>query len=180
MYKRLSRLWRSGEHTSGVDSSSDLHTPDMSTPPGAPPAPSPARNSAPDYRGFHEGATGERISGWAWDSRRPDTPIEVDIYDGDTLLATVTADSFRQDLLDGRIGNGQHGFVYTPPTNFSNGRAHEIRVRIAGTAVDLKNTPKQIAPRNPSQRYRGSHDRADAERISGWAWDATRAHQPVD
>ena len=180
MFRRLSRLWRSGGHTSGADPSSDLHTPDTSTRPSAPPAPSPAGDSPPDYRGFHEGATGERISGWAWDSTRPDTPIDVDIYDSDMLVATITADNFRQDLLNGRIGNGHHGFVYTPPASLSNGRIHEIRVRIAGTDVDLKNTPKLIAPSNPSQRYRGAHDRADAERISGWAWDSTRPDEPVD
>jgi hypothetical protein len=180
MFRRVSRLWRSGGHTSGADSSSDRHTPDTSTPPGPQPAPSPARDSAPDYRGFHEGATGERISGWAWDRTRPDTPIDVDIYDGGTLLATVTADTFRQDLLNGRIGNGQHGFVYTPPASFNNGRTHAIWVRISGTDVDLKNTPKSIAPGNLSERYRGSHDRADAERISGWAWDSTRPNEPID
>src|SRR6266498_5014790 len=180
MLRRLSRLWRSGGHTSGADSSSDLHTPDTSIRPDTPPAPSPARDSAPDYRGIHEGATGERISGWAWDSTRPDTPIHVDIYDGGTLLATVTADTFRQDLLNVRIGNGQHGFVYTPPASLKDGRTHVIRVRISGTDVDLKNTPKSIAPSNPSERYRGSHEGATGERISGWVWDSTRPNEPVD
>jgi len=170
MFRRLSRLWRSGGHTSGADPSSDLHMPDTS----------PARDSSPDYRGFHEGATGERISGWAWDSTRPDEPIDVDIYDGETLLATVTADNFRQDLLNGRIGNGKHGFVYTPPASFSNGGIHEIWVKIAGTDVYLKNTPKLLAPSTPAQRYRGAHDQADAERISGWAWDTTRPNEPID
>jgi hypothetical protein len=35
---------------------------------------------------------------------QPDTAISVDIYDGDTLLATIKGDAFRKDLID--RGNG--------------------------------------------------------------------------
>lgn len=180
MFRRLSRLWRSGGHTPEADPSSDLRTPDASTRPGAPPAPSPARDSPPDYRGFHEGATGEWISGWAWDSTRPDTPIDVDIYDGDTLLARVTANTFRQDLLNAGRGDGRHAFVYTLPASLKDGRTHTIRVKVSGTDVNLKNTPKEITYRSVAAIYQGAHGRSDCMGIYGWAWDSMRPDKPVN
>src|SRR2546425_679575 len=41
----------------------------------------------PVYEGFHEGADCSAIRGWAWDSKRPNSPINVDVYaDGVFLL----------------------------------------------------------------------------------------------
>jgi hypothetical protein len=62
----------------------------------------PSRGLAKDgefafYQGHHDGDNCELIFGWAWDSRRPDEPISVDIYEADTLVATVVADRFRPD-----------------------------------------------------------------------------------
>jgi hypothetical protein len=42
--------------------------------------------------------------GWAWDANHPNTSINVDVYDGNTLIATVAANQFRQDLLNAGIG----------------------------------------------------------------------------
>jgi hypothetical protein len=75
---------------------------------------------------------GEVIVGWAWDLKKPDTAVKVDIYDGDTKLATVTADQFRQDLADAKIGNGKHGLSYPTPARLKDGKAHTIRVKVAG------------------------------------------------
>jgi len=96
------------------------------------------------------------------------------------LLATVTADTFRQDLLNGRIGNGQHGFVYTPPASLKDGRTHTIRVKVSGTDVDLKNTPKAISDNGATPAYQGAHGRSDCTGIFGWAWDRSRPDEPVD
>ena len=166
MLRRLSRLWRSGGPESGTNSTADPHSECANPGPSSAPQPiatsgdQPARSSsilpstqpvltltgapAPDYRGFHEGATGQRISGWAWDSARPDEPIDVDIYDGDTLLATVRANRFHQSLLDARRGNGQHLFFYALPTRLKDGQPHIIRIKVAGTSIELNKTPKTI------------------------------------
>jgi hypothetical protein len=101
------------------------------------------------YAGNHETTNGEKITGWAWDQSQPDTPIQVDIYDGDTLLATVLADRFRADLKKAGMGNGKHGFLYPVPERLKDGKAHSIRIRFSGTSIDLKGTPKTLecAPR---------------------------------
>jgi hypothetical protein len=133
----------------------------------------------PRYQGSHDRTDGDRISGWAWDSTRPDEPIDVGIYDGERLLATITANTFRQDLLDAGIGDGKHGFVYTPPASLGDGRTHMIRVKISGTSIDVKNTPKEMTCRSAAPVYHGSHGRSDCTGIYGWAWDSTRPDEPI-
>jgi hypothetical protein len=85
---------------------------------------------------------GESISGWVWDRNLPWPPSKVDIYDGETLLATVTANTFRQDVLDAGIGSGQHAFVYATPAELKDGKAHTIQVRVSGSNVQLQGSPK--------------------------------------
>jgi hypothetical protein len=88
------------------------------------------------------------ISGWAWDSRKPDTPIEVDIFDGDKKLTTIRADVFREDLVkEDHIGNGKHAFNYATPQSLKDGKSHTIRVRITGTDKELEDSPKTFKSR---------------------------------
>ena len=96
------------------------------------------------FDGFHESADLNSICGWAWDSTCPDIPIDVDIYDGETHLAIVPANLFREDLLQSGIGNGVHSFIYAVPMRLHDGQPHTIRVTIAGTAIPLRQTPQQI------------------------------------
>lgn len=54
--------------------------------------------------------TPERISGWAWDQARPNEPVEVEIWLGERLIATTTADRERPDLKRNGVGDGRHAF----------------------------------------------------------------------
>jgi hypothetical protein len=110
------------------------------------PGPPPDPPGGPIY-GFHDLADCETIYGWAWDRTKPDAAINVDIYDGDKLLATAPANQFRQDLFDQGIGNGFHGFIYAVPANLKDGRAHSIKVKISGGSTELFGTPKEITCR---------------------------------
>jgi hypothetical protein len=86
----------------------------------------------------------DQISGWAWDRSQPDTPISVDIYDGDNLLATVPADALREDLRSAGYGDGNHGFVHVIPTSLKDGRPHVIRARVPADNTDLIATPQVL------------------------------------
>ena len=97
-----------------------------------------------DYEGFHDTSDCAGISGWAWDRSRPNSPIAVDLYDGDRLLAKLSADRFRQDLLEGGKGNGSHGLTYAWPPSVRDGRPHTIRLKVSGTDVELQNTARSI------------------------------------
>jgi hypothetical protein len=114
--------------------------------------------------------------------------VNVDIYDGDTLLATVAADQFRQDLATAGKGDGRHGFVYTVPTSLKDGRPHAIRLTISGTQVDLEegahlpNTSKSITclRHEGAPKWEGFHDVADCNAIAGWAWDGSQPNTSID
>lgn len=108
-------------------------------------APAPrAAPAAATHEGFHEETDCQVTRGWAWDRRHPDEPVQVGLYDGEALIATVRANRFRKDLLDAGKGNGAHAFEYALPPAFRDGAPHEIHARIAGTRVALRNTPRQI------------------------------------
>ncbi len=86
----------------------------------------------------------ERIEGWAWDHAQPETPIAVDLYDGETLLATVMADRFRQDLVRNKKGDGKHGFVFNTPLALKDGMTHQIHAKIAGRGIELNKSPQEL------------------------------------
>jgi D-alanine transfer protein len=113
-------------------------------PPGPGPAPAGPRDKISNYEGFHNSSGPSMIAGWAWDTINPDRAVPVDIYDGKQLLATVAADRFSEGLKKAGIGNGQHAFLYAIPQHLKDGHPHVIRVRIAGTALDLKRTPQPL------------------------------------
>src|SRR5438270_928063 len=52
-----------------------------------------------NYNGYLDGADCNSVYGWAWDANQPNTPINVDLYDSNTFIATVAANQFRQDLV---------------------------------------------------------------------------------
>ncbi|HEX7313413.1 MAG TPA: kelch repeat-containing protein, partial [Pyrinomonadaceae bacterium] len=100
-----------------------------------------ASSYAPAYEGEVVGDC-DQLTGWAWDSKQPDGAVSVDIYDGATLLATVAANHYRQDLAG--KGNGYHAFQYTIPVAFKNGTTHTFTVKFSGSNVELTGSPKSL------------------------------------
>jgi len=137
------------------------------------PNPPPVQN-----RANHELADCARISGWAWDATQPNTPINVEIHDGNTFIATVAANQFRQDLLDAGIGNGSHAFTFPTPARLKDGQPHSVSVRFASTNLDLPGSPKSITC-GGGPVFQANHEVADCGRISGWAWDANQPNTPI-
>jgi hypothetical protein len=84
------------------------------------------------------------VGGWAWDASRPQTPIQVEIYDGKTLLSTITAAEFREDLKKAGKGDGKHAFNYALAATLRDGQAHTISVRFAGSPTELPGSPKTL------------------------------------
>ncbi len=85
-----------------------------------------------------------KIQGWAWDPREPDVPILVEIFDGETLPATVPANRPRQDLRRLGMGQGEHGFVFPTPDSLKDGQPHTIHARIAGMNFEMNSSPKTL------------------------------------
>ncbi len=95
------------------------------------------------YSGNLDAADSERVELWAWDELQPDSPLKVEIYDGETLLATVKADAFRKDLKENGIGDGRHGFSYEMPESIRDGKTHVISAKISGTDFTI-GSPKTV------------------------------------
>ena len=136
--------------------------------------------AAPVYQGFHDGAGCNTIAGWAWDANDPYGTIDVDIFDGTSLIAKVPATQYRPDLLSAGIGNGYHGFSLPTPVSLKNNQTHSIRVKFSGTNIDLGNTPRTITCSGAPPAYQGYHDVASCSTISGWAWDANDPNMPIN
>lgn len=83
------------------------------------------------------------VSGWAWDSASPNTPITVEILDNGVSVTKIQASALRTDLRDARppIGNGQHAFTYT--ANFTGSESHVVAVRVGN--VVLFNSPRVVS-----------------------------------
>jgi hypothetical protein len=94
--------------------------------------------------GYQDGADCNQVWGWAWNRNLPNSPINVDIYDGASNLATVSANLFRQDLLNAGKGNGFHAFVYNLPPSVRDGQMHYISVKFSGTNNHLNSSPRYI------------------------------------
>jgi hypothetical protein len=105
---------------------------------GAPPARSPMLG------GFLERVGCEHIDGWAWDGQQPNTPLTVEIYDGATLLVTVTANRLRSDLVEAKKGNGRHSFLVKTPRSLQDGQTHEIHAKIAEWEFELEKSPQAL------------------------------------
>ena len=101
----------------------------------APAAPTP-------FDGYLEVVNDSEIIGWVWRNDDPGQVIEVEIYDGDTLLGRVRADVMRADLQSAGIGDGQHGFRMETPPEIRDSRPHRIAVRVTGTGFELHRSPK--------------------------------------
>jgi hypothetical protein len=114
------------------------------------PASSTAKNNSnqqaqTNFEGNVEAVNCESVVGWVWDRSRPDASLEVDIYDGETKLATLTAEAPRPDLVKANIGNGAHGFLYPIPPGLRDGKPHSIWVGVAGTDFAInKQAPKRV------------------------------------
>jgi hypothetical protein len=98
-----------------------------------------------DYEGVADSVTSDQVAGWAWDKRKGNEPIDVNVYDGTTLLATVTANNSRSDLVKAGKGDGRHGFRFFLPLSVKDRQSHMIHVKIANTNRELINSPKSVS-----------------------------------
>ncbi len=79
--------------------------------------------------GYVDHLSFELISGWAWDPALPDTPVSVELLDGERVLLRICCDLYRPDLRKLGAGDGRHGFVIHSPSRFLDGARHFIRIR---------------------------------------------------
>ena len=130
---------------SGNQSSNNGASPTIRSEPPTNSNASPKTGSAPaSYEGYFDIANCDAIIAWGWDMTKPNDAVKLDIYDGNFLIGTGTADVFRQDLHDVGKGNGKHSMYWPIPVQMKDGKKHVITVKFAGTSVELGTSPKDI------------------------------------
>ena len=130
-----------------------------------------------------DGVNGSAIRGWAWDSSRPNTALEVHIYiknsAGTTVnaISGVMANQYRADLKNAGYGNGNHGFNYA--YNFN---AHPLgKYTVTVYAISGTGNNPAIGTRSFTHEARGMFENiTSAGKIAGWAWLSSRPNDPID
>lgn len=99
-----------------------------------------------DMIGNLDGIADDCVFGWAYDRRRPERIVDVDILVDGRRIFTVPAQEFRGDLPAAGIGSGQHAFSVELPGRLPGTEVREIAVRFAGTDRDLAGSPRLVDP----------------------------------
>lgn len=103
--------------------------------------------------GYLDSATWIGVTGWAFEPEHPDSPVVLEILDGDALLLRVSADKYRPDVAAARHVHGRVGFDVKLPQPLSDAVAHQIHVRRASDKLPLHWSPRLLPPRVESLRH---------------------------
>jgi SAM-dependent methyltransferase len=95
----------------------------------------------PRYEGYLDAVGPEMIAGWARNIDDAGQSVELDILIDGRHFARSTADSFSTALQGAGIGTGRHAFATRVPVALFDGQPHQVAVRIAGTGIDLRQSP---------------------------------------
>lgn len=112
--------------------------------------------------------------GWAVAYDDPDTPVEVEILDGEVVLGRGLAAEFREDLQAVGIGSGAVAFAIELPPEVLDKPDQVLALRLAGSD-HLIVPPTPIAVK----RFVGTLDGVEGRVVLGWAYDAARLGVPV-
>ena len=93
--------------------------------------------STGNYTGSVDVLSCSSISGWAADRNSLNSSINVNVYDGSTLLLTLPANGSRSDVGAYLGDNGLHAFGGAIPASIKDGKAHTITVRPGNSTSPL-------------------------------------------
>jgi len=94
------------------------------------------------YEGVIDGMTGGLLGGWCRLTGAND-PVELELLVDDQPVTHVSANEFRQDLLDAGIGDGNHAFVLDVRELGLDPNAM-IRMKVARHGVELRNSGRRL------------------------------------
>ena len=78
-----------------------------------------------------------RVYGWAWNPEKASEHVSVDICFKGDVIGSVQADRFRQDLVDVKVGDGSHAFVFDLPNDARDADPASIAVYFTETNAPL-------------------------------------------
>jgi len=135
--------------------------------------PSGGAGGAAPWRGSLDTVTRQRIEGWAWDERTPDTPLALVILDNGAVIARVLANRYRRDLQEADIGAGRHAFAVHIPGGLSPLTRHVIQVIGEADGCEMPKSPKVI---EAATAFDAALEQAISSALSALTTPAERAH----
>ncbi|MGH9826749.1 MAG: BACON domain-containing protein, partial [Blastocatellia bacterium] len=137
--------------------------------------------TTPSFVGFVDHMGCDSIGGWAADRNALNTSINVEIFDGTTLISTVLAANSRPDVGSFLGDNGLHGFSIPTPASLKDGAAHSVHVKFETSATELTNSPAMLTcGTSMMPNYIGFVDHAGCDNIRGWAADRNRLNTAIN
>ncbi len=132
---------------------------------------------APVHEGYISVTNCNTVSGWIWDTLRPNHAVKVEAFVDGRLRGTRTANVLREDVRAAGRGTGQYGFSFDSLPGLTDGKPHVVSVRVADSTFEIGNSPVRVscAPHN----YVGFADASDCNFIAGWAADHNDLGRPV-
>ena len=115
------------------------------------------------YKGRIDGIDKMNVKGWAVDINHPDQIMEVEILDGELVIAKTKADIKRSDLAKAGINNFYGGFSAAIPRKYCDGNKHNLSLRIVGT--------KKITSQRSVMMSTDSYPQIQAKSLAElWQW----------
>ena len=92
------------------------------------------------------------IGGWVYRVAAPQERLDLELVEGDTVLATARAGQERADLVNAGRSDGRCAFSFATPPSLLDGEKHTVTIRLAGAGdallepVRLRLTAESAAP----------------------------------
>lgn len=100
--------------------------------------PKPEKIKSANRVGVIERLRHRQLSGWAVDPKHPDSPAQLDVFDGERYLGSATCGAVRPDVGDAGGPPGARAFAFDVPDDGHPLRAETLRVRVVGSRHDLR------------------------------------------
>lgn len=78
--------------------------------------------------GYVANRSGLQLYGWAWNPLVPNEAVSLQFFENNVLLGETVANQKMAELLELGVGSGSHGFEFTLPFEFADGKRREITV----------------------------------------------------
>jgi GT2 family glycosyltransferase len=128
-------------------------------------------------RGAIDGVKDGIVSGWAFDTRQPGTPLRVEVLDADQVVASGYADQNRSDVASVYPDGIQSGFSIVLPLRLFDGCKHHLKLRCAGEEISVARSgsgPEVLAVGSGGtreQRIVGRVEKLDNRWVAGWVYE---------
>lgn len=113
----------------------------------------PAAAAKGGTQGVFDGVGDHAAQGWAFDPSRPEVRLEIEILEGERVVARGLADQPREDLRQAGIGDGRCHFRLPVSSELRDGAPHGLVARVADSGVLLHGSHQMVSKPKSDPAY---------------------------